>query len=134
MNPKIYRQQISEIGIEDMVIDVSSLKNAMHTMSLLDKYEKVLNKIKFNLHTDIRQLRIDYMRKMQEVDELSKKKGLFGRKQPIDKIVKKKKALKKQRQSDIAAYELIEDLVDNYLNQIEESRIYIRNHIQKKVE
>ncbi|MCE5213863.1 MAG: hypothetical protein LLF83_03985, partial [Methanobacterium sp.] len=63
MNPKIYRKQISEIGIEDMVIDVSSLQNAMHTMSQLDEYEKVLNKIKFNLHTDIRQLRVDYMKK-----------------------------------------------------------------------
>jgi hypothetical protein len=134
MNPKIYRRQISEIGIEDMVIDVSSLQNAMHTMSQLDEYEKVLNKIKFNLHTDIRQLRVDYMKKMQEVEEKSKKKGLLGRKKSVDSIVKKKRDMKKARASDIAAYEIIENLVNDYLKQIKESRIYIKTHIQKKVQ
>jgi hypothetical protein len=134
MNPRIYRRQISEIGIEGMVIDVSSLQKAMETMSKLEEYEKVLNKILFNLHTDIRQLRVDYMKKMQEVDELSKKKGMMGRKKSVDDIVRRKKTLKKARKSDITAYEIIENLVNNYLKQIEESRIYIRNHIQKKVE
>ena len=134
MNPKIYRKQISEIGIEDMVIDVSSLQKAMETMSQLDDLEKVLNKIKFNLHTDMRNLRVEYMKKIQNVDESSQKKGLFGRKKSIDSIVKKKKTLKKERSANIAAYEIIENLVNDYLNQIEESRRYIKNYIQQKVE
>ena len=134
MNPKIYRKQISEIGIEDMVIDVSSLQKAMETMSQLDDLEKVLNKIKFNLHTDMRNLRVEYMKKIQNVDESSKKKGLFGRKISVDSIMKKKKTLKKERRANIAAYEIIENLVNDYLNQIEESRRYIKNYIQQKVE
>jgi len=133
MNPKIYRKQIAEIGIEDMVIDVSSLQNAMQTMMELDELEKVLNKIKFNLHTDIRNLRVEYMQKMQDIDESANKKGFLGRKKSNEAIVKEKKALKKERGANIAAYEIIEDLLNNYLTQIEESRIYIRNHIQKKV-
>ena len=133
MNPKIYRKQIEEIGIEDKVIDVSSLQNAMQTMSELDELEKVLNKIKFNLHTDIRNLRVEYMHKIQEADELSKKKGVLGRKKSVENTVQKKKTLKKDRNANIAAYEIIEDLVNNYLAQIEESRRYIKNHIQKKV-
>lgn len=134
MNPKIYRKQISEIGIEDMVIDVSSLQKAMETMSQLDDLEKVLNKIKFNLHTDMRNLRVEYMKKIQNVDESSKKKGLFGRKKSVDSIMKKKKTLKKERHANIAAYEIIENLVNDYINQIEESRRYIKNYIQQKVE
>lgn len=134
MNPKIYRKQISEIGIEDMVIDVSSLQKAMETMSQLDDLEKVLNKIKFNLHTDMRNLRVEYMKKIQNVDESSQKKGLFGRKKSVDSIVKKKKTLKKERSANIAAYEIIENLVNDYINQIEESRRYIKNYIQQKVE
>ena len=134
MNPKIYRKQISEIGIEDMVIDVSTLQKTMQTMSELDDLEKILNKIKFNLHTDMRNLRVEYIRKMQDVDESSKKKGLFGRKKSVDSIVRKKKALKKERNANITAYEIIENLVNDYLNQIEESRRYIKNHIQQKVE
>jgi hypothetical protein len=133
MNPKIYRRQIAEIGIEDMIIDVSSLQKAMQTMSELDELEKVLNKIKFNLHTDIRNLRVEYMHKIQEADKLSQKKNMFGRQKSVDDIVRKKKTLKKERRANITAYEIIEDLVNNYLTQIEESRIYIRNHIKKKV-
>jgi hypothetical protein len=73
------------------------------------------------------------MQKMQDVDESANKKGFLGRKKSNEAIVKEKKALKKERGANIAAYEIIEDLVNNYLAQIEESRIYIRNHIQKKV-
>ncbi|HNR26728.1 MAG TPA: hypothetical protein PKI66_08450 [Methanobacteriaceae archaeon] len=133
MNPKYYRRQIAEIGIEDMVIDVSSLQKAMETMSELDELEKVLNHIKFNLRTDIRNLRVEYMQMIQEADGLINKKSLLGRKKTIDDVVRKKKALKKERNTNIAAYEIIENLINDYLKQIDESRLYIKNHIQMKV-
>jgi hypothetical protein len=133
MNPKYYRRQIAEIGIEDMVIDVSSLQKAMETMSELDELEKVLNHIKFNLRTDIRNLRVEYMQMIQEADDLINKKSLLGRKKTIDDVVRKKKALKKERNTNIAAYEIIENLINDYLKQIDESRLYIKNHIQMKV-
>lgn len=133
MNPKLYRKQIAETGIEDMVIDVSSLQGAMQTMMELDEFQKILNQIKFNLHTDIRNLRIDYMQRMKDVDESTNKKGFLGRKKSNEAIVKEKKALKKERSANLAAYEIIEDLINNYLKQIDESRIYITNHIKKKV-
>lgn len=133
MNPRIYRRQIAEIGIEDMVIDVSTIQRSMDTMSDLDELENLLNKIKFNLNTDIRNLRVDYMKQMQEAEGLVGTKSFLGRKKTRDDVVQKKKELKKKRDADIAAYELIEDLVNNYLTQIEDSRVYIRNHIQKKV-
>lgn len=133
MNPKYYRRQIAEIGIEDMVIDVSSLQKAMETMSELDELEKVLNHIKFNLRTDIRNLRVEYMQMIQEADGLINKRSLLGRKKTIDDVVRKKKALKKERNTNIAAYEIIENLINDYLKQIDESRLYIKNHIQMKV-
>jgi predicted NAD/FAD-binding protein len=133
MNPKIYRRQIAEIGIEDMVIDVSSLQKAMETMSKLDELEKVLNQIKFNLRTDIRNLRVEYMQLIQEADDLINQKSLFRKKKTMDDVVRRKKALKKERNTNIAAYEIIENLLNDYLKQIEESRIYIKNHIQMKV-
>lgn len=133
MNPKIYRRQIAEIGIEDMVIDVSSLQKAMETMSKLDELEKVLNQIKFNLRTDIRNLRVEYMQLIQEADDLINQKSLFRKKKTMDDVVRRKKTLKKERNTNIAAYEIIENLLNDYLKQIEESRIYIKNHIQMKV-
>lgn len=133
MNPKYYRRQIAEVGIEDMVIDVSSLQKAMETMNELDELEKVLNHIKFNLRTDIRNLRVEYMQMIQEADGLINKRSLLGRKKTIDDVVRKKKALKKERNTNIAAYEIIENLINDYLKQIDESRLYIKNHIQMKV-
>ena len=133
MNPKYYRRQIAEIGIEDMVIDVSSLQKAMKTMNELDELEKVLNHIKFNLRTDIRNLRVEYMQMIQEADSLINKRSILGRKKTIDDVRRKKKALKKERNTNIAAYEIIENLINDYLKQIDESRLYIKNHIQMKV-
>lgn len=133
MNPKIYRKQIAETGIEDMVIDVSTIHRAMETMSDLDELENILNKIKYNLNIDIRNLRIEYIGLMQEAEELLNTKTFLGRKKTREDVVKKKKELRKQRDIEIASYEIIEDLVNNYLTQIKESRVYIRNHIQKKV-
>jgi len=133
MGAKMYRKQLSEIGIEDMEIDVSSLQNAMDTMQKLDDIELILKKIRFNLHTDIRKVRVDYMGRMQDLDEQLNKPKLFGRKRSADEIIRKKKSLMKERKMKIASYEMIENMVNNYLSQIEESRRYIKNHIQKKV-
>lgn len=133
MGAKMYRKQLSEIGIEDMEIDVSSLEKAMETMQNLDDMETVLKKIRFNVHTDIRKVRVDYMKKMQELDEQLNKPKLFGRKRSPDEIIRKKKSLMKERKIKIKSYELIENMVDNYISQIEESRLYIKNHIQRKV-
>ena len=76
MNPKLYRKQIAEIGIEDMEIDISSLQNAMETMSQLNELEKVLNQIKFNIRSDIRNLRVEYMWMIHEADDLINKKSI----------------------------------------------------------
>lgn len=134
MNPKLYRKQISEIGIEDMVIDISSLERSMQTMSELDELESILSKIRYNLHLDIRNLRVEYMQRMQEAEEMVNQRSIFGRRKTTEDVVKKKRELKKERNADIATYEIIEDLINSYLNQIEESRVYIRNHIQTKVQ
>lgn len=132
--PKYYRDQISNIGIEDMEIDVSSLEKAMETLHQLTDIERYLIKLRYNLRTNIRKIRMDYMHKMQDFDEESKKTGLFGRKTSPDKIISKKKALIKEKRIDIAAYELIEDMIDSYLREIEDSKVYIHDSIQKKIE
>ena len=133
MSPKMYRQRIYNMGIEDMEINVSSLENSMRTLRTINDMGKVLKKIRHNLRIDIRIMRMDYIKKMQNINELADKKGFFGKKMSDEKIFKKKKSLKKERKNNIAAYEIIETMVENYLTQIEDSRIYINNQIQSKV-
>jgi len=133
MNPRTYRQQISNSGIEDMEINVSSLENSMRTLHKLNDLEDLLTKIRYNLRVDIRILRLEYIKKMQDVDELALKKGLFGKKMSVEKIYQKKKSVKQERKVNIAAYEIIETMIENYLTQINDSRNYIQEQIQSKV-
>jgi hypothetical protein len=133
MNPQTYRQQIYDTGIEDMELNVSSLEKSMKTLHKLSDREEVLKKIKYNLRADIRKIRLDYIKKMQNIDELALKKGLFGKKMSVEKLYQKRKSIKKERKLTLAAYEIIETMIENYLTQIDDSRNYIRNQIQDKV-
>jgi hypothetical protein len=134
IGPKKYRKQLLDLGIEGMEIDVSTIDNAMDTLNKLNEIEKVLKKIRYNVRTDIRRIRLDYMAKLQEVDKsANKKSGLFGRKKSVSKIVQEKKMLTKERNLTIATYDVVENTIDDYLDQIENSRYYIKNSIQRRV-
>ncbi len=130
----MYRQQIVDMGIEDMEINVSSLQKCMSTLETLNDMELVLKQIKHNLRSDMRRIRLDYIKMMKDIEESSDKKGLFGRKMSLDKILEKKRSLKKERRINMGSYEMIENMLENYLTQIDDSRRYIRNHIQRKVQ
>ncbi|WP_048190031.1 hypothetical protein [Methanobacterium sp. SMA-27] len=134
IGPKKYRKQLLDLGIEGMEIDVSTIDNAMDTLNKLNEIEKILKKIRYNVRTDIRRIRLDYMAKLQEVDKsANKKSGLFGRKKSVSKIVQEKKMLTKERNLTIATYDVVENTIDDYLDQIENSRYYIKNSIQRRV-
>ena len=134
IGPKKYRKQLFDLGIEGMEIDVSTIDNAMDTLNKLNEIEKILKKIRYNVRTDIRRIRLDYMAKLQEVDKsANKKSGLFGRKKSVSKIVQEKKMLTKERNLTIATYDVVENTIDDYLDQIENSRYYIKNSIQRRV-
>ena len=128
--PKKYRQQIKDLGIEGMEIDVSSIDVAMNTLNELDEMEKILKKIRHNIRTDTRKIRLDYIRRIQEVEDSS---GIFGRKKSTEKKIKEKKSLIKERNIEVSTYEVVEDTIDGYISQIESSRIYIMNSIQDRV-
>lgn len=131
ISPKKYRQQIDSLGIEGMIIDVSSIDRAMHTINELDELEKVLNKLRHNIRIDIRAIRLEYLNKMKEVER--QPKGLFKRKKSTEKMIKEKKSLLKDKNLKIAAYEVVENEINHYLSQIESSRVYIKNSIQGRV-
>lgn len=131
ISPKKYRQQIDSLGIEGMIIDVSSIERAMSTINELDEIENVLNKIRHNVRIDMRNIRLEYLNKMKEAEE--QPKGLFKRKKSTNKIIKEKKSLLKDKDLKIAAYEVVENEINYYLSQIESSRVYIKNSIQGRV-
>lgn len=131
VSPKMYKEQLDELGIEGLEIDVSNMENAMQTINDLDDLESVLQKMRHNIRTDIRHIRRNYVEMAKELSVSHSGKTL-SRKE-TEKLVKKKKALVKQRNTKISAYELVENLVDNYIMQIEDARLYIRKSIERRV-
>ncbi len=131
--PKLYRDQIDGLGIENFEMDVSSIESAMNTLNTLADINDILKKIKYNIHIDIRKIRMDYIKKLRELDESSRKPGFLGRQKSSEKIIKKKKSLMKERDLKIRSYEIIEKTINSYMEQIEDSSVYIRNSIQNKV-
>ena len=133
-SPKKYRKQLLDLGIEGMEIDVSTIDNAITTLNELSEIEKILKKIRYNVRADIRNIRLNYMGKLQEIDRTSgEKQGLFRKKKSVSQIVKEKKKITKERNITIATYDVVENTIDDYLDQIEQSEYYIKNSIQRRV-
>jgi hypothetical protein len=133
MSPKKYRKQITDLGIEGMEIDVSSIDKAMETLNELDNIEKILKKIGDNVKTDMRKIRRDYINELHELGVSSRSQGIFHRKKSTRKLIKEKKAIENDRDSKMAAYEKIEDTANDYIDQIEDSKIYIADIIKKRL-
>jgi hypothetical protein len=134
LGPKKYRKQLLELGIEGMEIDVSTIDVAMDTLNQLNEMEKILKKIRLNVRADIRNIRLEYVTKLKEVDQTAHvKKGLFSKKKSVSKITEEKKKLTRERNLTIATYDVVENTIDDYLDQIENSKYYIKNSIQRRV-
>lgn len=134
MSPKKYRQQLLDLEIDGFEVDVSTIDNAMETLNELNELEKILSKIRYNLRADIRTVRMDFMGRLQEIDKSAHmKQGLFKRKKSVSQIVKEKKELTKEKNLTIASYTVVENTIDDYLDQIEQSKYYIKNSIQHRV-
>jgi hypothetical protein len=134
LGPKKYRKQLLELGIEGMEIDVSTIDIAMDTLNQLNEIENVLKKIRYNVRADIRRIRLEYVTKLREVEQSANvKTGFFKKKPTVSKITEEKKKITRERNLTIATYDVVENTIDDYLDQIEKSRYYIKNSIQRRV-
>ena len=134
LGPKKYRKQLLELGIEGMEIDVSSIDVAMDTLNQLNDMEKILKKIRLNVRADIRKIRLDYVTKLKAVDQSANiKKGILSRKKSVSSITEEKKKITRERNLTIATYDVVENTIDDYLDQIDNSKYYIKNSIQRMV-
>ena len=134
LGPKKYRKQLLELGIEGMEIDVSSIDVAMDTLNQLNEMENILKKIRLNVRADMRKIRLDYVTKLKAVDQSANvKKGILSRKKSVSSITEEKKKITRERNLTIATYDVVENTIDDYLDQIDNSKYYIKNSIQRRV-
>ncbi|UTB31782.1 MAG: hypothetical protein NKF70_09700 [Methanobacterium sp. ERen5] len=134
MSPKKYREQLLDLEIDGFEIDTSTINNTMETLNQLNELEKILNKIRYNVRADIRTIRMDYMGKLKEVDQsANEKQGFLRRTKSVSQVIKEKKGLTKERNLTLATYAVVENTIDDYLDQIEQSKFYIKGSIQHRV-
>ncbi len=131
MNPKIYKKQIEELGIDGFEIKPNSLIEATSILMELNEYQKILQQIKYNVRIDSRRIRRQYITKIDELDESNKKTKKSERN--AKKIKEAHKRLLKEKEDLLAPYDGLDILIDGYLVQIEDSKIFLREFIKKQV-
>ncbi|MGF7118401.1 hypothetical protein [Methanobacterium oryzae] len=125
ISPKVYHQQIDDLDIEGMLVFADTADEASILLNKLEKMEEILEKIRVNVRMDIRNIRREYMDKIKLLEsdhETSRKYKL-----------KEKKNLIEEREINIAPYEAIEILVEDYLRQIRDAQIYVNNIIHESI-
>ncbi|MDI6724295.1 MAG: hypothetical protein QMD61_06575 [Methanobacterium sp.] len=129
ISPKVYHKQISELGIEGMVVHAENADEASDLLDELQNIEEILIRIRFNVRIDIRAIRKEYMEKIKNAEKSSE---TFNSKQKIEKSkLKEKKDLIIERDLKIASYETIEHTVEDYLIQINNSKVYLDSIIRE---
>ncbi|WP_424355593.1 hypothetical protein [Methanobacterium sp. MBAC-LM] len=128
ISPKVYQQQIQDLGIEGMVVSPGNIEEALILLDALEEIEKILERIRHNIRIDIRAIRLDYMEKIKGIKDSSKVMGIYSKQRPMKDKINDKRKLIDERDLKIAPYESIEYTVDEYLRQIKSIKNYLKNY------
>jgi hypothetical protein len=120
ISPKVYDKQIKDLKIEGMEISPNNSDDANILIENLSNIENILERIRYNIRMDIRAIRKTYIKKIKELENSSKRK------------IKEKKKLIDKRNLEIAPYEEMEYIVDDYLRQINLAKNDITNFLRQQ--
>ncbi|MCZ3364389.1 MULTISPECIES: hypothetical protein [Methanobacterium] len=128
ISPKVYQQQIQDLGIEGMVVSPRNIEEALILLDALEEIEKILERIRHNIRIDVRAIRVDYIEKIKGIKDSSKVMGIYSKQRPMKDKINDKRKLIDERDLKIAPYESIEYTVDEYLRQIKSIKNYLKNY------
>jgi hypothetical protein len=123
ISPRVYHQQIENLDIEGMLVFADTADEASILLDKLENMEKVLEKIRVNVRMDIRNIRREYMDKIKSLENNPETSRKYK--------IKEKKVLIEEREFNIAPYEAIEILAEDYLREIKDALIYLNNVIRE---
>jgi len=133
LDPKFYREQISNLEIEGLNLNVNSVADSLQLLVKLRKIEKTLVKIKYNIRMDMRSIRKEYLNKIEELNKPVKVMKVFNRKLNKKDSLKYKKKIVDERDNKIKPYELLERLIDDYLLQIHDARNNLEKYMENEI-
>ena len=128
ISPKLYQQQIQDLGIEGLIVSPENTEEALLLLDAFEETEKILERIRHNIRIDIRAIRIDYIEKIKSIKDSSKVMGLYSKQRSMKDKINDKRKLIDERDLKIAPYESIEYTVDEYLKQIKNVKKYLKNY------
>ncbi|AXV37930.1 MAG: hypothetical protein CIT01_06820 [Methanobacterium sp. BRmetb2] len=134
LDPRFYREEISNLEIEGLNLDIDSVAEALQLLVKLKKIEKTLLKINYNIRMDTRSIRKEYLKRIEELNKPVKVMKVFNKKLNKKESLKVKKKIVDERDHRIKPYELLERLINDYLLQIHDAKNYLENFIEKNVE
>ncbi|GAB4306453.1 MAG: hypothetical protein Kow0019_01320 [Methanobacteriaceae archaeon] len=133
LDPKFYREQITNLEIEGLNLNVNSVADSLQLLVKLRKIEKTLVKIKYNIRMDMRSIRKEYLNKIEELNKPVKVMKVFNRKLNKKDSLKYKKKIVDERDNKIKPYELLERLIDDYLLQIHDARNNLEKYMENEI-
>ena len=131
ISPKVYQQQIQDLGIEGLIVSPENTEEALILLDAFEETEKILERIRHNIRIDIRAIRVDYIEKIKGIKDSSKVMGLYSKQRSMKEKINDKRNLIDERDLKIAPYESIEYTVDEYLRQIKDIKKYLKNYSRK---
>lgn len=114
IDPRFYKEQVEELGIEGIEIDPSSEEEALRILREVEDAIRNLKRIRYNLHMDMRLIRREYLEKMRDPD--------------IRGDVKRRRALMDERDNLLGPYEGVDRIINTLLEQLEEASIFLREY------
>lgn len=114
IDPRFYKEQVEELGIEGIEIDPSSEEEALRILREVEDAIRNLKRIRYNLHMDMRLIRREYLEKMRDPD--------------IRGDVKRRRALMDERDNLLGPYEGVDRIIETLLEQLEEASIFLREY------
>jgi hypothetical protein len=129
VNPKLYKKQIEELGINGLEIKPESLIEATSMLIELKNYQNILMQIKYNVRIDSRNISKEYITKIDELNEHIETNS----ERKTKKIKEAQKKLLKEKEEKLVPYDGLDILIDGYLVQIEDSKIFLREFIKNQV-
>jgi len=123
LKPNEYKKMIQKLDIENFELKTSYVFEAKSTLVNLLRLEEYLNEIRRCVSSDMREIKLkylksDYLNKSSIIDSLSLNKP---------KVSKKRIEMQKKLDRELGPYQNLLDIIDDYLQQIEEVKEYINN-------
>ncbi|MCO6452603.1 MAG: zinc ribbon domain-containing protein [Caldilineales bacterium] len=131
-----YRQQLSELGLDDMEIRVSNAVEAKDTLVKIQQLQKDLRQIKRNINLDVKLINAAYREKSAgAAANTSAVLSIFGKRKMAGQLrANEKRRLANERGSIIGQYEGVKLSIDDLLVQMDGIKVELQSYIQEAKE